>query len=129
MAKEKVKAFIVDDSDFSRKEISKYLERNNIDVVGEASSAKEATQILTERKVDVAIVDIVMPEISGIELTDYITDNFKNTAVIVISSLAQENIVLEAISAGASDYIQKPVKEELLIQSIEKIVQSTSEYP
>ncbi len=122
MNKKDARILVVDDSDFSRKEISKYLEAANLNVVGEASSAKEATNFIKDRHVDIAIVDIVMPEISGLELTEFIVENNPDTAVICISSLAQENIVMEAISAGASDFIQKPIKQEQLLESIYKLL-------
>ncbi len=118
---------IVDDSDFSRSSISKMLNDSRFNIVGEASNAKEAIDILKERSVDLAIVDVVMPDVSGIELADYITENFDHIAIIMISSLGQESIVIDSISAGASDYIQKPFKKEDLLTSVEKILSSREE--
>jgi two-component system chemotaxis response regulator CheY len=119
---------IVDDSDFSRNNISTMLddgERYNI--IGEAASAKEAINILKDRKAHIAIIDIVMPEVSGIELAQYISDNFDDTTIIMISSLGQENIVIDSISAGASDFIKKPFKKDELIASVEKIISGIEE--
>jgi two-component system, chemotaxis family, chemotaxis protein CheY len=115
---------IVDDSDFSRNTISEMLKSDRYNIMGEAASAKEAINILRDRRANIVIVDVVMPEISGIELTNKIIDNFKDTYVIVISSLGQENIILDAIGAGASDFIQKPFTKETLINSIEKVIAS-----
>jgi two-component system, chemotaxis family, chemotaxis protein CheY len=115
---------IVDDSDFSRNTISEMLKSDRYNIIGEAASAKEAINILRDRRANIVIVDVVMPEISGIELTNKIIDNFKDTYVIVISSLGQENIILDAIGAGASDFIQKPFTKETLINSIEKVIAS-----
>jgi two-component system chemotaxis response regulator CheY len=113
---------IVDDSDFSRSIIKKMLQEENIEVIGEANSAEAAINFIKERKPSIVITDIVMPEVSGIELTEKLTQNYEDIAVIVISSLSQEHVVLEAISAGASDFIAKPIQKQQLLDSLEKII-------
>lgn len=120
--KSDMKVVIVDDSDFSRSIIKKMLMEEDIDVVGEAASAETALAIIKEKKPSVVITDIVMPEISGIELTEKINDTFDDIAVIVISSLSQEHIILEAIGAGASDFIAKPIQKQQLVDSLQKIM-------
>jgi two-component system chemotaxis response regulator CheY len=112
---------VVDDSDFSRSMIINMLKEAEYNVVGEANSAETALQIIASKKPNVVITDIVMPEVSGIELTEKVTKNFEGIAVIVISSLSQEHIVLDAIGAGASDFIPKPIQKQQLIDSLEKI--------
>ena len=112
---------VVDDSDFSRSLIIKMLKDVSFNVVGEAASAASALQVIKDKKPHVVITDIVMPEISGIELTEKINQDYKDIYVIVISSLSQEHVVLEAISAGASDFIAKPINQHQLIDSLEKI--------
>lgn len=119
---ENLKVVVVDDSDFSRSLIIKMLKDAQFNVVGEASSAKAALAVIKEKKPHVVITDIVMPEVSGIELTESINQNFDDTYVIVVSSLSQEHIVLEAIGAGAADFIAKPISEKQLIDSLEKIM-------
>lgn len=126
-ADKQYRVLIVDDSDFSRNNIAKMLNAPRYNIIGEAAGAKEAMNILRDRKAHIAIVDIVMPEISGIELTNKISENFKNTYVIMISSLAQENIIIDSISAGASDFLQKPFTQETLINSIEKVISNIDE--
>lgn len=126
-AENSFRILIVDDSDFSRNNITQMLDNPRYNIIGEAANAKEAMSILRDRKAHIAIVDVVMPEISGIELTDKITSNFKDTYIIMISSLAQENIIIDSISAGASDFLQKPFTKETLINSIEKVITNISE--
>lgn len=116
-----LKVVVVDDSDFYRSIICNMLGEIGIKVSGEAANAEAALLLINDKKPDIVITDIVMPEVSGIELTEKISQNFPNTSVIVISSLAQEHIVLEAISAGASDFIAKPVQKQQLIDSLEKL--------
>lgn len=122
--KSDMRVVIVDDSDFSRSIIRKMLLEEGIEVIGEANSAEPALLVIKDKKPNIVITDIVMPEISGIELTEKITQNFDDVAVIVISSLSQEHVVLEAIGAGASDFIAKPIQKQQLIDSLEKIMDS-----
>jgi two-component system, response regulator YesN len=118
--RKKLKIAVIDDSDFSRSQIINILTDNGFTVCGEASSADDGLRIVAEKKPHLAITDIVMPNISGIELTDKIVKNFPHTAVILISSLKHEQIVLEGISKGAIDYISKPIDPLQLVESVEK---------
>lgn len=117
-----LKIVVVDDSDFSRSIIVKMLNGAGYKVVGESASAANALQVIKEKNPNVVITDIVMPEISGIELTEKINQDFDNIYVIVISSLSQEHVVLEAIGAGAADFISKPISEQQLVDSLSKIL-------
>lgn len=118
----KVRILIVDDSDFSRSNIAGMLDEDRFTIIGEAANAKEAINILKDRKAHIAIIDVVMPEVSGIELAEYINENFQDTAIVMISSLAQESIIIDSISSGATDFIQKPFSKEDLIASLDKII-------
>lgn len=121
-----VKIIIVDDSDFSRSMISKMLTEDGFQIVGEAASAEAALPLIKDKRPDIVIADIVMPNVSGLELTEKISQNFQDVSVIIISSLSQEHIVLDAISAGASDFIAKPISKQQLIDSVEKIMSEKS---
>jgi len=121
-----LRILVVDDSDFSRSMILQILSEAGCQLVTETNSAEHAMKLIREKKPHIVIADIVMPEISGIELTTKINDNFDNIYVIMISSLSQEHVVLEAISSGASDFISKPVQKNQLIESIQKIAQNIS---
>lgn len=112
---------VVDDSDFYRGIIKNMLQEMGVTSIKEAASAEAALVLLGQFKPDIVITDIVMPEISGIELTEKISQTFPDIAVIVISSLSQEHIVLEAIGAGAGDFIAKPVQKQQLHDSLEKL--------
>lgn len=119
---EDISVVVVDDSDFSRSLIIRMLKEAKFNVVGEADNATVALQVIKEKKPNVVITDIVMPEVSGIELTESINQNFDDIYVIVISSLSQEHIVLEAIGAGAADFLAKPINQQQLIDSLDKIM-------
>ncbi len=116
-----LKVLIVDDSDFSRNIVSRIVMESGHIVIGEAAEATSALALIKTKNPNVVITDIVMPEISGIELTEKITQNFEDISVIVISSLSQEHIILDAIAAGACDFISKPIHQDQLRDSLEKI--------
>ncbi len=95
-------------------------------LVGEADNATSAIQVIQDKKPHVVITDIVMPDVSGIELTEKINKTFDDIYVIVVSSLSQEHVIIEAIGAGASDFIPKPIQKQQLLDSLEKIGQQIS---
>lgn len=114
------KILVVDDSDFSRKIIVNALESSGINVVGEASNFKEAVDMIGKTDANLIITDIVMPDSNGIELIKELTDGFNERYFIVVSSLDQQRVIIECITAGAIDFIHKPFKNEQLIQSVIK---------
>ncbi|MFA5583212.1 MAG: response regulator [Bacteriovoracaceae bacterium] len=121
------KVLIVDDSSFSRSHLTKLVTNAGHIVAGEASSGAEALSMLNEKDVDVVVTDIVMPEMTGIQLTEKISKSFSDIYIIVVSSLSQEHVILEAISAGATDFIPKPVTQEQINDSLLKIYKMTKE--
>lgn len=123
LKREDLKILLVDDSDFSRQLIKTMLKKEGFQVSAEASSAESALGAIKENAPHVLITDIVMPKVSGIELTEKVTQNFDEISVIVISSLSQEHVVLEAIGAGARDFIAKPIQKQQIIDSLDKILQ------
>ena len=127
MDRNKCKILVVDDSEFSRISITQMLEADGLQVLAQAQGANEAMEILEKEKIDIAIVDVVMPDTSGIELAQKISSTHPATHIIMISSLGQENIVLDSITAGAQDFIQKPIKKEILLNSIQKIAEGIQE--
>ena len=121
-----IKIVVVDDSSFSRTLIIKMLKEENFDIAGEAENAKEAIKVIQDTQPHIVITDIVMPEVSGLELTSMINKSYSEIFVIVISSLSQEHIILDAISAGAADFISKPIEKSTLLNSINKIMKQMS---
>lgn len=115
---------VVDDSDFARAQISGLLKEKGFNVVGEASSAEEALKLVKELKPHLVLTDIVMPNVSGIELAEKIASIFPNVGVIMISSLSHEQVVLEAIAAGAVDFVRKPIDVLQLTEAVEKYLTS-----
>ena len=119
--KSTLKIAVVDDSEFSRQSIIEVLENAGYTVVGNFSSGEEALTQYKACGANLFIIDVVMPDMSGIEVGKTITEKSMNTAIIMMSSLHSEHIVIEAISNGAIDFIQKPFEADDLLSSIEKV--------
>ena len=122
---ETLKILIVDDSEFNRRMMGDILLEEGFNVVGLAASAEEAIQLAYSTKANLLFVDIVMPEISGLDLTKHFQEKQKQSTderfIIMMSSLNIESIVIESISNGAIDFLQKPFERDELIKSVEKI--------
>ena len=119
---DKLKILIVDDSDFNRKNMMDILTFEGFNVVGQAASAEDAIQIAHTNKPTLIFIDIVMPEISGLELTKHLQEKMSGDKyIIMMSSLNIESMIIESISNGATDFLQKPFAREDLIKAVEKV--------
>ena len=118
-----LKIAIIEDSDLIRRSIVECLEANQYSVVGEAKNAKEAISLIQQNQANVYIIDVVMPEVSGLELAKQIHKNIPEAKLIIMSSLNLESVVIEAISSGAFDFLSKPFEMSDLIDSLKKIEQ------
>jgi two-component system chemotaxis response regulator CheY len=111
---------IVDDAAFMRMMIKEILSRNDVPVAGEAENGAVAVKRYVELKPDLVIMDITMPEMSGIEALRQIRQIDGSAKVIICSALGQQDMVVEAIQYGARDFIVKPFQENRLVQAIRK---------
>jgi two-component system, chemotaxis family, chemotaxis protein CheY len=116
-----LKIVVVDDSEFSRKSIIELLEANDYNVVGQAGNAETGVALSATTKANLFIIDIVMPERSGLELAKILTEKSMGCSIIMMSSLNIESVVIEAISNGAIDFIPKPFSPNEFIKAVEKI--------
>lgn len=103
--------------------VSLLSEREEINVVAGVTSAKEALNVISENVVDVAIIDIHMPEITGIELTKLIRGKFEHVRVIALSMHDDSSLINKMIEAGASGYVLKSSSMNEVAQAISKVAQ------
>lgn len=99
----------------------------DIEVVAEASNGKEVRRILTEVEIDLAVLDVNMPEMDGIQTAEYIKENYKGVKIIMLSMLDNEKFVFKSFQAGAMGYILKSTGKEEFINAI-KMVASNQPY-
>lgn len=116
-----MRVLIVDDTTFMRVTIRRILEMHQIDVVGEAENGLEAVKKYKLIQPDLVIMDISMPVMNGIEAVKEIKKFDPDASIIMCSLQGQRANVLEAIKAGAKNFIIKPVKEEKLMREIAKL--------
>lgn len=113
---------VVDDSSFMRKYIKHILTQNHYNVIGEASNGEEAIEKYIELKPNVITMDIAMDKINGIEASRRILELDKNANIIIVSSLSQKSIIIRLLESGVKDFVVKPIKEEILLKSLEYIL-------
>ena len=118
------KVLIVDDAVFMRDMIKDIFSSDEYEIVGEAVHGVEAVDKYKELKPDLVTMDIVMPFKSGIEATKDILALDPNATIIMCSALGQESLVMEAIEAGAADFIVKPFKAEDVLNVVNKVLAS-----
>ena len=113
---------ICDDAMIMRVLLKDILTKNGYNVVGEAQNGRMAAEKYRELKPDLVLMDITMPEVDGIQAVRNICSEFPDANVILCSAMGQEIMVMDAIKAGAKDFIVKPFQASKVIASIRKII-------
>ncbi len=114
------KVLIVDDAVFMRMKLKDILESNGYEVVGEAKNGFEAIEQYKSEEPDIVTMDITMPELDGIEALKEIKQMNPDAIVIMCSAMGQQSMVMDAIQAGAVDFIVKPFETDRVLKSLEK---------
>ncbi|MCD6102851.1 MAG: two-component system response regulator [Thermotogae bacterium] len=112
---------IVDDAAFMRMLLKDIISKGGYEVVGEAANGVDAVEKYKELKPDVVTMDITMPEMNGIEAIKKIKEIDPNAKIIVCSAMGQQAMVVEAIQAGAKDFIVKPFQHSRVIEALQKV--------
>ena len=111
---------LVDDAVFMRMKLKDILEKNGYEVVGEAQNGIEAIEKYKAEKPDLVTMDITMPEMDGVTALKEIKKIDPKAKVIMCSAMGQQSMVMDAIQAGAIDFIVKPFDNDRVIESINK---------
>ena len=113
---------ICDDAAFMRMMIKDILTKNGYNVAGEAENGAKAVEKYAEVKPDLVLMDITMPEMDGIQALKKIKSADPAAMVIMCSAMGQQAMVIEAIQAGAKDFIVKPFQAERVLEAVKKVV-------
>lgn len=113
---------IVDDAAFMRMMIKDILTKNGYEVVGEAENGVVGVKLYKELMPDLVTMDITMPEMDGITAVKAIKKIDPGANIIMCSAMGQQMMVMEAIQAGARDFIVKPFQQERVIQAVKKAI-------
>lgn len=116
-------ALIVDDALFMRMMIRDILVSVGIEVVGEAENGREAVGEYERLKPDLVTMDIVMPEVDGIEAVKRILEVDPGARIIMCSAMGQQPLVVEALEAGARDFIVKPFQPSKVVETVRKTLE------
>ncbi|HDQ14018.1 MAG TPA: response regulator transcription factor [Sediminispirochaeta sp.] len=119
-----IRTVLIDDHPPVRDGVKAALQRDgNILIVGEGDSGRELWEILESDRVDVIILDISLPDSSGIELLAKVREIYPSVRVIILSMYSRSDYVLESISAGAVGYISKETSPMKLIEGVKQVAQ------
>ena len=110
---------LVDDSLVIRLILTRILKPAGYEIVGEAGNGEEALAKYKELQPDLVTMDLTMPEMTGIEALKAIMEYDRGAKVVVVSALGQKSLVIEAIEAGALNYITKPFTPQKVLSVVE----------
>jgi two-component system chemotaxis response regulator CheY len=116
------KILVVDDAAFMRMMLKDILTKGGYEVVGEAADGVEALTKYQELKPDLVTLDITMPNKDGIAALKDIKAFDPSALCVMCSAMGQQSMVIEAIQAGAKDFIVKPFQADRVIESIRKVL-------
>lgn len=111
---------VVDDAMFMRAVVKKILGEAGYEIAGEAENGEIAVSKYSELKPDAVIMDITMPNMDGISAARAILQEDPSAKIVMCTALGQQNLVMEALQAGAKDYITKPFQPARVIEGISK---------
>jgi len=115
----KIEVIIIDDHQIVRDGIKILLMNiKDIEVVGEASNGDELFELLKTKEPDVLVLDIMMPGMSGIEITSIVKNKYPEVKVIILSANTEDDSVFDSLKAGAHAYLPKNAKREELVEAV-----------
>ena len=119
-----IRVLLVDDHHLVRAGIRSLLQTiNEVEVIGEAADGREAIRLLEECRPNIVLMDVMMPELNGLEATEQIAKEHAGVRVIILSVNSAKEFVLRAIRAGASGYLLKNAKAAELEQAIRSVAE------
>ena len=113
---------VCDDAIFMRTMISDILSQAGFEVVGEAESGIQAVAKYRELKPDLVTMDIVMPDMGGIEAVREICKADPEARILMCSAMGQQALVVEAIQAGAKDFVVKPFQPSRVLEAVQRVL-------
>jgi len=123
----KIKILIADDHAFVRESTRRILEQEaDLEVIGEAGDGEEAVRLATSFKPDVAIIDIAMPKLDGIEATEQIKTLCPGISVLILSAYDDDQFVFSLLEAGAAGYLLKSVRGQEIVDAVRAVYSGES---
>ena len=117
-----IRVLVVDDAAFMRMMVKDILSKNGYEVVGEAENGMKAVEKFAELRPDLVTMDITMPEMDGISAVKAIRKIDPKAKIVMCSAMGQQAMVIEAIQAGARDFIVKPFQADRVLEAVKKAI-------
>jgi len=122
-----LRVLVVDDAAFMRMMLKDILTQNGYEVAGEAEDGVQAIKLYEELKPDLVTMDIIMPEMEGIEAVKRIISFDPQAKILMVSAMGQQFLVKEAIQAGAKDFVVKPFQPAKVLTALGKLLGKSKE--
>ena len=113
---------ICDDAVFMRTMVADILSQAGFEVVAEAESGVQAVERYKQFRPDLVTMDIVMPDMGGIDAVKEICKHDPNAKVLMCSAMGQQALVVEAIQAGAKDFVVKPFQPSRVLEAVQRVL-------
>ena len=113
---------VCDDAIFMRTMITDILTQAGYDVFGEAETGAQAVEKYRQLKPDLVTMDIVMPDMGGIEAVREICKDSPEAKILMCSAMGQQALVVEAIQAGAKDFVVKPFQPSRVLEAVQRLL-------
>ena len=113
---------VCDDAVFMRTMVSDILSQAGFTVVGEAENGKQAVEKYQQLKPELVTMDIIMPEMGGIEAVKKITQLDPGARILMCSAMGQQALVQEALQAGARDFVVKPFQPSRVLEAVQRVL-------
>jgi two-component system, chemotaxis family, chemotaxis protein CheY len=113
---------ICDDAIFMRTMIGDILRQAGFQVVGEAENGQQAVEKYRELRPDFVTMDIVMPDMGGIDAVREIIREDPQAKILMCSAMGQQALVIEAIQAGARDFVVKPFQPSRVLEAVQRVI-------
>lgn len=117
-----ISVLICDDAIFMRRMISDILSQAGYRVVGEAANGLQAVEMYGSLRPDLVTMDIVMPDMGGIDAVREIIKVDPEARILMCSAMGQQALVIEAIEAGARDFIVKPFQPGRVLEAVQRVL-------
>ena len=115
------RVLITDDTAFMRMTLRNVLEKNGYEVADEAEDGQKAVEKYEQHKPDLVTMDITMPNMDGITAIKLIVEKNPDAKIVVVSAMGQKALVIEALNAGAKDFIVKPFQPDRIVEALNKV--------
>jgi len=116
------RVLVCDDAIFMRTMISDILSGAGYEVVGEAETGLQAIERYRSLNPDLVTMDIVMPDMGGIDAVREIVKQDPNAKILMCSAMGQQALVVEAIQAGAKDFVVKPFQPSRVLEAVQRVL-------